>query len=116
MTDRELIAAAAKAAGYDVRWHEPWDCFVHNGPFNIDNPPTLAGQRMVWLPLTDDGDALRLAVKLHLCVKVYTDAVIVGNDHTVNGKEMVHETKGDPAAATRRAITRAAAELVKATP
>ncbi len=44
MTDRELLEAAAKAAGYDVRWHEIFGCFVHVGPFNITNPPTMAGQ------------------------------------------------------------------------
>ena len=60
MTDRELLEAAAKAAGYDVRWHEIFGCFVHVGPFNITNPPTMAGQRLVWVPLDDDGDALRL--------------------------------------------------------
>ena len=47
MTDRELLEAAAKAAGY-VHYH-PGDGFYQT-----------------WNPLTDDGDALRLAVKLGL--------------------------------------------------
>lgn len=64
MKDRELLEKAAKAAGYKVRWHENWQCFVHVGPFNTNNPPTLAGQRMVWVPLDDDGDAFRLMIRM----------------------------------------------------
>lgn len=64
MTDRELMGFAAKAAGYKVRWHEIWKCFVHAGAHNITQPPSMAGQRHVWVPLDDDGDAMRLAFKL----------------------------------------------------
>jgi hypothetical protein len=46
MTDRELWELAAKAAGM---WDHKNDC--------IDKP---------WTPLHDDGDALRLAVKLRI--------------------------------------------------
>ena len=88
MTDKELLEAAAKAAGYQIRWHESWQCFVHENAHNITSPPTMAGQRLVWVPLSDDGDALRLAVKLRL--NIYTSA----DD-----------------AATRRAIVRVAAAI-----
>lgn len=111
--DRELLELAAKAAGYDVRWHEAWQCFVHVGPHNITNPPTMAGQRMVWAPLYDDGDALRLAVALRLTI--YHDELAVIIKHKRYSwewmGEMVDEDSGDRNSATRRAIVRAAAAI-----
>jgi hypothetical protein len=112
MTDRELLELAAKAAGYNVRWHDIWECFVHEEPYNITNPPTLAGQRLVWVPLSDDGDALRLGVKLGIdmhfrCSGVYT------NIERLQEEFFEPKYSSDPYAATRRAIVRAAAELGK---
>jgi hypothetical protein len=103
MTDCELLEAAAKAAGIPAPFQ-----VLRDGTWVFDEP-----HRKNWNPLTDDGDALRLAVKLRLCIKVYTEAVIVGTDHRVNGREMLHVVvKGDDyPAATRRAIVRAAAAL-----
>ena len=89
MTDRELLERAAKAAGYEYA--------KHGGYIVVDGIPGN------WNPLTDDGDALRLAVKLYLWEPIrlahhdITDAV-------------------DIYAATRRAIVHAAAEIVKAMP
>ena len=48
MTDRELLERAAKAAGYEYA--------KHGGYIVVDGIPGN------WNPLTDDGDALRLAV------------------------------------------------------
>jgi hypothetical protein len=95
MTDRELLEAAAKAAG---EWPSP-EPFEHV----LDR----------WNPLTDDGDALRLAVKLRLTINCsYDDVVMCGQEFTQ--KEVFLERNGeDPLAATRRAIVRAAAELGK---
>jgi hypothetical protein len=109
MTDRELLELAAKAAGYNVRWHEHWQCFVHVEPHNIESPPTMAGQRHVWIPLTDDGDALRLAVKLDISVFGYFPFDDVA---AFDGRRII-ETKqpDDPMPATRRAIVRAAAAI-----
>ena len=126
MTDRELLELAAKAAGCDVRWHENWQCFVHVGVVNITTPPTMAGQRQVWVPLDDDGDALRLAVKLGITLlpyPVYNEnerhSIVVkqkrGSDllRERNPTEVVEVYGDDPYAATRRAIVRAAAEIGK---
>ena len=52
MTDRELLEAAAKAAGID------YYARAQSGGMLTDN-----GE---WNPLTDDGDALRLAVRLRM--------------------------------------------------
>ena len=114
MTDRELLELAAKAAGMKFK----------GSPTNPDgyqtqqdDPPYGPRPWMPWNPLEDDGDALRLAVKLRMMV----DDIRVG--HKEN--HIVAVTKGacayewrdpDPYAATRRAIVRAAAEIGKAMP
>jgi hypothetical protein len=89
MTDKELLELAAKAAGIDY-WR------VQEG-------------RSSWNPLTDDGDALRLAVNLRIDIH---------NDH--HGCEVrwgigehLWENHTTEIAATRRAIVRAAAEIGK---
>lgn len=122
MTDRELLELAAKAAGYNVRWHDRWAWFVHVGPHNIDNPPIMAGQRHVWSPLTDRGDALKLAVKFRMGIH-YETQFINGKDVEIvevyyshneedQSSKVVAEIIGDSAdAATMRAIVRAAAEI-----
>jgi hypothetical protein len=85
MSDRELLEAAAKAAGID---HMGW---------------VPAGLSMVlgvpWNPLTSDADALRLAVKLEMfMLRIVIEIPFAEYDD-------------DPYAATRRAIVRAAAEI-----
>jgi hypothetical protein len=64
-----------------------------------------------WNPLTDDGDALRLAVKADIDVVQMGDATRA--DYMIGiGFCTVEVPHGnDPYAATRRAITRAAAEI-----
>lgn len=88
MTDRELTALAAKAYG--------------------DTPPGFS-------PLTDDGDALRLVVKLKLCVDVGGREIEVmwndQNGETFSIKVPGEKSGADPAFATRRAIVMAAAAL-----
>ena len=99
MTDRELLELAAKAAGYDYA--------KHGGYIVVDGIPGN------WNPLTDDGDALRLAVKLQIIFGKYDDYANAGG--IANDVDIVvwaHEEK-DPYAATRRAIVRAAAEIGK---
>ena len=99
MTDRDLLELAAKAAGLEVV------------------TPTMLkyGQ---WNPLTDDGDALRLAVQLKMRIGINSipvGYVVVMSDDPL--RKDTHELIGDdPYAATRRAITRAAAEIGKAMP
>lgn len=99
---RELLEMAAKAAGIVVS-----DWLPGSHGFAIESAP---GHVRRWNPLTDDGDALRLAVKLGL--EVWTDdAGFV----RVMAREVfdvvVEAPSADPYAATRRAITRAAAEI-----
>jgi hypothetical protein len=97
MTDKELLELAAKAIGLpECGWMGPAFMYVKDNQFTD------------WNPLTDDGDALRLAVKLRLTPH------IDGNLTDCEDCTVAH--LDDPYAATRRAITRAAAEIGKAAP
>ena len=102
MSDRELLELAAKAAGIEVFWLAGWNLLV------------LKRNKQAWNPLTDDGDALRLAVKLRIevepwihgdsaCARAAVREVLVDEPHYGD----------DPERATRRAIVRAAAEIGK---
>jgi hypothetical protein len=102
MTDKDLLERAARAIG-----------FKHDGA--CPDGTLLAG-RARWNPLTDDGDALRLAVKLRLQIDVMpNDEVFVEYgahaDSNLQRMREVREQNADPLAATRRAIVRAAAAL-----
>jgi len=111
MTDRELLELAAKAAGYDFAWY----CRGANNPNGIPNAPFANGHE--WNPLTDDGDALRLAVKLGMLVSV--TSYIPGENawgftSAVYKRAQITEKFTDkPYAATCRAIVRVAAEIGK---
>jgi hypothetical protein len=108
--DKELLELAAKAAGYEVMWHESWQCFTHANPFNITNPPTMSGQRIVWIPLDDDGDAFRMSVQLRLYI--HHDDLSPTVSVCGGGVTWIDEPHGnDPYSATRRVIVRAAAEI-----
>jgi hypothetical protein len=101
-TDRELLQFAAKAAGMDYLIWAP-------GAAPCVPREHRIGDRICWHPLTDDGDALRLAVKLGLKVNlcVTQQATQVGGV----GTYVEINFDADPYAATRRAIVRAAAEI-----
>ena len=114
-TDKELLELAAKAAGIKI--------YTQIG--NTILCPVGGGDLLKsWNPLTDDGDALRLAVMLEIniqCEVLSTDASIssinCGGWSGVDGLDIpwAEEPLGtDPYAATRRAIVRAAAEIGKA--
>ena len=107
-TDKELLEKAAKAA------------------FGITATTAIESG---WNPLTDDGDALRLAVKLEISVDT-SEYLMVGefagfgeyekctdawhvNRHTAEIISIKEIHGDDPYAATRRAIVRAAAEIGK---
>jgi len=113
-TDNELLELAAKAAGIEV-W--PGTGFqahmLFTRPAKADPDGKVTG--VEWNPLTEDGDALRLAINCNMTV--CTDGVVTvsacsgyGHDKAMI-TQSVSECGGDKNAATRRAIVRAAAEL-----
>jgi len=102
MSNRELLELAAKTAGWGTG---PWVWSERAGGFIY----RVNGDRVIWNPLTDDGDALRLAVKLRIHVRHFPHDVEAQIEH-----RYWREDDGfDPLAATRRAIVRAAAEIGK---
>lgn len=127
MTDRELLELAAKAAGLTLEWGGKYklgddeiDCtdisYVRSGQPDEGD--------VHWNPLTDDGDALRLAVKLGLSLLPYPvyredsrHSVVVKQRRSgdtlreLNPTEALEPYNDDPLAATRRAIVRSAAEI-----
>lgn len=99
MDDCELIALAAKAIGR----------LAYDG-----TPDISADGDQEWNPLNDDGDALRLAIALHIDLNFETDcdSVIAGLNHGIT-ITAVHQLDDVGA---RRAIVRAAAEIGKSMP
>lgn len=100
-TDRELIELAAKAAEIEI-------CVDDNGT------PWFGGDKFIWNPLTDNRHALSLAIKLSLGISIVIGAKrtdVVCFTHTNCSAIELHS--GNPGAATRRAIVRAAAEIGK---
>ena len=97
MTDRELLKFAAKAAGVEGGGGYYW---------------TPIGE--AWNPLTHDGDALRLAVRLRIQIIVMSAIRVIVKAPETGLFEELH--KDNPYAATRRAIVRAAAEIGQAMP
>lgn len=99
VTDRELLELAAKAANYTGlgMWDGKLNCLWDGEGWSFD-------------PLNDDGDALRLAVKLGMTVYSNICHVHVWLDD-VSELVIAEDPSDDYCAATRRAIVRAAASL-----
>lgn len=107
MTDRELLELAAKAAG---------------GLIYVDELGWIAqdadGNRGAWWnPLIDDGDALRLAVRLVIDISpsdVGVQCWVPDKNQAASSESWCWPPENaDRAFATRRAIVRAAAEIGK---
>jgi hypothetical protein len=107
MTDRELLELAARAAGIKLEQgygQPPEKCL-----FYLDEDGCHD-----WNPLDDDGDALRLSVKLEIAVNPYAGKTVVANeDIRWLGHEKWDCHDDNACAATRHAIVRAAAEIGK---
>ena len=109
MSDRELLEKAAKAAGIELQW--PRDPSSYKLVEGI--PPRRKDTWENWSPLTDDGDALRLAVALGISIAQEVDrgdvyADVFGSSPTIGADEPFGNC---PCVATRRAIVRAAAAI-----
>jgi len=125
MTDRELLELAAKAMGDSVVWGGTWN--VGGELIDCTDIPYLgSGQPdendVYWNPLEDDGDALRLAVKLRIPVvwrshdewgsrQQATECGVLRDPKNSEKYPNIVPHNDDPYAATRRAIVRAAAEI-----
>jgi len=113
MTDRELLEAAAKAAKYDfIEKRFPLFPSAYEFYLRSRHPARTSDYPTLWNPLTSDADALRLAVKLRLAITQINDGETRSAWIDANG--LLHtESAEDDYAATRRAIVRAAAEILE---
>ena len=109
MTDREMLELAAKAAEWQLcgySWigenEDDGECEILESAFVKTHPEQELATK--WNPLADDGDALRLAVTL---------SFIDDGDWPAVTNEIYTHCNGDWFAATRRAITIAAAKVGK---
>ena len=110
MTDRQLLEQAAKAAGIEIaQWSNiQAGGFIAKGSAYLDSWGDERIPRDFWNPLTNDGDALRLAVKLGINLELHNI-----NLYGAHKGSIECECEGEPYAATRRAIVLAAAEIGK---
>ena len=103
-TDRELLELAAKAAGIRALV-APTNAAKHSSIYCWINKT-----RKSWNPLTDDGDALRLAVRLRINLEFGPSHV-----YAINTKAQAfyadEESEGLLENATRNVIVRAAASM-----
>jgi hypothetical protein len=106
MQDRELLEKAASAAGHRIHTERQAE---RDAAGSGDVGLWLASGQTCWNPLTDDGDALRLAVQLELDITVRGAPAKV----TVSapGGHWVEDGGIDKHLAARRAVVRAAAEM-----
>jgi hypothetical protein len=109
MTDREMLELAAKAAG--IR-----GCYASLDEFPDwmtahDGEGVYYTSSQAWNPLTDDGDALRLAIDLGLSMRVLEKCVFV--ELRLSQYSALETYGDDPYDTTRRAIVSVAAEIGK---
>ena len=109
LTDKEMLALSAKAADYHFEWGAQ--------PMILAEPADFERPWRLWNPLTDDGDALRLAVKCDIYFMVVREQGHIAA-RIRNGPRSYWNVQigGDEFAATRRAIVRAAAAIGKTMP
>lgn len=119
-TDRELLELAAKSAGYEVTGYEEGELFEirHGLPFAawIDALHEERGSGY-WNPLKDDGDLLRLAMKLRILLTVDYEKRCAEARYGLPGTFNVYleavDFDDDEMPAVRLAGVRAAAEIGK---
>ncbi|HHX6500984.1 TPA: hypothetical protein ACVGJ1_002857 [Pseudomonas aeruginosa] len=97
MNDRTLLELAARAAGFTG-----YGFFLGDDGIDVSDE---TGTRFAWNPLTDDGDALRLAVSTSLHKRFHE--ILTGPAYRADALSYGEQC------ATRRAITKAAAEIGK---
>ena len=98
MNDKELLELAAKAAGIEYTGEGYARAVLSGTHGHFENYP--------WNPLTDDADALRLAVKLSLLFDLPETYESV---RALYYEELNNDLR--PSEATCRAIVRAASEI-----
>lgn len=113
MNDKKLLMMAAKAADIDLTEYNWFDTPFYTGferrnlcEGGFDLPVST------WNPLTEDGDALRLAVNLKMTIS-HLSLSVLAQAYYDNMPSEIYSVPVDNNrhAATRRAIVRAAAAI-----
>ena len=103
MTDKELLEAAARAAGMPA---------FASGATGLRVASDGCKSGYIWNPLTDDGDALRLVVELMLTITMrHHECEVFDEDGQFLASESLHCPPDARQELVRRAIVRAAAAL-----
>ncbi len=125
MEDKELLELAAKAYGFgdpegNFVWTESEYPLGSKTSGALWNYMGWCDTAELWNPLTDDGDALRLAVTLLIDVshaevgmKSFVYARTAFNDEIHIGLSEIFDDESERHERVRRAITRAAAQIGK---
>lgn len=110
MNDLDMLTLAAKAADLIIMGQ-----VVHVNSAVVElSVRTKTGKPFAWSPLEHNDDALSLAVKLSLKIEIKTYAPIPCTEISAKPPYSIWTLEthsGAPERATRRAITRAAAEI-----
>ena len=118
MNDREMLELAAKAAGYEVLANKQ----AQRDEIGAGGAGLwIKGVSTCWNPRDDSAQAFELGIRLSFCqtqwFKHQPPEVMIGyKTHDGEGHNWIESHNGDPEAATRLAITRAAAEIGKSMP
>jgi hypothetical protein len=107
MTDRELLEMSALAAGVEYQRTDDGDVIEYFG-----GGLQLAFGGGKWNPLTEDGDALSLAVTLGICIRFIfhrperkrTQRGCIAQRYEFEAEEWAANHSGDISMAVRRAI------------
>lgn len=102
MNDHELLLLSAKAMGFDLEYRRGSDAFYYDDP---------ESGREQWHPLSDDGQAMLLAVVLQLSVTWFTNLHYVSVDRRGVGENIGWVDNESRGGALRQAITAVAAKI-----
>lgn len=108
MSDKELLELAAKANGHGVRPHSYHGRWYKCGQ-DIEG---VWIEEVWWNPLSDDGDALRLAVKLGMRLSTHCNyKMACASDIHMRAPAQVVPWGGDQESAVRQSIVLLAAAI-----
>lgn len=102
MTEHELLRLSAKAMGFELEYRHGSDAFYYDDPD--------AGREQ-WNPLSDEGQAVRIAVQLQLSILWFTSLQYVMVERRGFGENIGWIDDADRGSALLRAITVVAAQI-----
>ena len=102
MNDHELLQLSAKAMGFELEYRRGSDAFYYDDP---------ESGRERWHPLSNDVQAMRLAVELQLSILWFTNLQYVMVERRGFGENIGWTDDAERGGALRQAITIVAAQI-----